>query len=255
MMFALAAIVGLAAPAHAAKFDIEYDASILNVVTLGKVTLKGAVEASSFTADAGVKTSGLAALFDQTDIAATSGGAVGAGGLEWSRFSLLHRYSKIGKPQKSRQVSLTRAGAKVTESVTPKYGSMGDPVATAAQKASAKDPVSAFVSMGLDVGKSKACGGRYQYFDGKQVAALVLSPRSTGAYKGGGYDGKAIVCNMKYEPIAGFKAMTAAERAKIPSGEIWFAEPNASGFAAPVRIEIPTPVGPARLDIKRFTVS
>jgi hypothetical protein len=84
---------------------------------------------------------------------------------------------------------------------------------------------------------------------------MTLSPRSTGTYKGGGYEGKAIVCHLKYEPVAGFKPMTAEDRQNIPVGEIWFAEPGASGFAAPVRIEIPTPLGPARLDIKRFMIA
>lgn len=253
LIIALAAWAGLAGASHAATFDIKYDASILNVVQLGEVKLKGAVAGGKYTADAGVKTAGLAVLFDQTDITAATSGAADGGAVSWASFNLQHKYGKIGKPQKSRTVTLQRAGDTVTAVAKPAFGDLGKPPATAAQKSAALDPISALVSMGLDIGAGKACGGRYQFFDGKQVAALALSPKSTGTYKSGGYSGDAVVCLAKYEPIAGFKAMTAAEKAAIPTGEIWFAKPVA-GFAAPIRVEVPTPVGPARLDVKTMTV-
>jgi hypothetical protein len=232
--------------ARAAEFNLEYNASILSVVELGKLGLRGKIGPSAYNAAATVQTSGLAALFDDTRISASSAGAVGASGLGWSSYSLSHAYAK-----KHRNVTMTRAGGVVTAKIQPAYGNLGSPPASEAQKAGARDPVSTMAELGRSVAASGKCAGAFATFDGKQYYTLTLSPKAKGQYRGGGYNGEALVCALRYAPIAGFK-MTAAERAKIPVAEIWFAKPKA-GFAAPLRIEVPTPIGPARLDLAKGT--
>jgi hypothetical protein len=244
----LAAALFCAAPAHAATFTIEYDASILNVVQLGKMSLSGKIAAPAYDAKASVQTAGLAALFDDTKISVSSSGAVEAQGLSWRRYDLSHAYAK-----KFRKIGMERTPAGVSTTITPKYNDMGTPPASDAQKKAARDPLSSLVEMGRAVGASKKCEGTYATFDGRGYYLLVLSPKGQGTYKGGGYDGAALICTLKYAPTAGFKPMSAAERAKIPQAEIWFADP-VGGFAAPLRLEVPTPVGAGRLDIKQISV-
>jgi len=255
-LISLAALV-MAAPAlvggaHAATFDAEYDASILNVVTLGKLTLKGATGPQSYSAAATVQTTGLAALFDDTKLSAQSAGVVAGSAPQFSTYSLNHQYAKPGGKQKSRTVQMQRTAGGVSAVAKPTYSSLGAMPATTAQKNASNDPLTVLVALSAAVGASKGCAGRYLAFDGLYHYAIALSPNTSGTYNGGGYNGKAIVCTIKYEPIAGGKAVTAAERAKIPAGEAWFGEPGASGFAPLLRIEVPTPVGPARLDVKKL---
>lgn len=248
-------MLGVAAPAGAATVDATYDASILNVVTLGKLTLKGQTSPATYTAAGSVQTAGLAALFDETKLTAQSSGTASGGTLAFASYSLSHSYAKPGGKQKSRTVQMQKAGATVTVAAKPTWSNMGSPPTSAAQKAASNDPLTMLMAMSAAVGATKACGARLLAFDGKEHYAVTLSPGGGGVYKGGGYDGKAIICKVKYEPIAGGKALSAADRAKIPTGEAWFAEPGASGFAPLLRVEVPTPVGAARLDISSLKVS
>ncbi|MFZ4604248.1 MAG: DUF3108 domain-containing protein [Caulobacterales bacterium] len=250
----IAAMTTAAAPAGAATFDATYDASILNVVTLGKLVLKGQTGASAYSAAATVQTSGVAALFDETKISAQSNGAIAGTAAQFSSYALTHQYAKPGGKQKSRTVQMQRAGAGVTVTAKPNWSFLGAPPTNAAQKAASNDPLTALIAMSASVGATKTCQARLLAFDGRDHYALTLTPGGAGTYKGGGYDGKALICKLKYEPIAGGKPLSAADRAKIPVVEAWFGEPI-SGFAPLLRLEAPTPVGAARLDVASLKVN
>jgi hypothetical protein len=88
-------------------------------------------------------------------------------------------------------------------------------------------------------------------FDGRGHYRLSVSPKAQGTFNGGGYNGPALSCNFRYEPIAGF-TFSAQERSSIPVAEAWFALPAQGGFAAPLRITVPTPIGAAQLDLRGY---
>jgi hypothetical protein len=244
LLIALAALgVG---PARAAGFDLEYDASIQNVVNLGKITLKANVAPNGYLASATVRTAGFARLFDDTRISASVAGATTPQGLAWTSYELSHAYGK-----KFRSVSMRRTAAGVTASISPAYRDMGTPPASPAQQRASRDPVTTIVEMARAVAASRLCAGVYPVFDGKQYYTLALSPKGAGDYEGGGYRGPALVCTLRYKPVAGY-SMSAVDIAKIPVVEIWFATAR-PGFAIPLRIEVATPVGAARLDLARAT--
>ncbi len=249
-LFAVAALFVAGAPAHAATFELEYEASILNILTLGSLKISGTTGPSNYTAAASMQTAGAAQLFDDTRITARSSGSVANGVLGWMRYELDHAYAR-----KSRRVTMARAASGITSRISPVYQNMGTPPASAAQQASSFDPLSALLALSTGVGRAHACAGRYLVFDGRQHYALELTPSSRGAYRGGGFDGPAIVCNISYEPISGFKPMTAQERAHIPRGQAWFAEAPTGGFAQLLRITVPTPLGEGRIDLKRQTLT
>lgn len=236
-------------PAAAETVKLEYEASILNLVTLGRASLSARIGAVDYSADGSVSTSGLAALFDDTRITARAGGRVVGPALGWSRYDLQHAYAR-----KSRAIAMRRSGDVVTATVTPRFGDMGSPPASAAQQAASHDPLTALLAMSRAVGRGRVCAGAFPVFDGRQHYQLVLTPAARGRYRGGGYEGDAIVCAMRYRPVSGFKAMSADERAAMPEARIWFADPGVAGFAAPLRITVPTPLGEGRIDVKRFEV-
>jgi hypothetical protein len=138
--------------------------------------------------------------------------------------------------------------------VTPRFTDMGSPPASAAQIAASMDPISAFTAMGLGVAQSKRCGGRYLVFDGRQHFTLDLSPKSGGRYAGGGFSGQAVVCNLRFTPIAGFSKREGGKRGPIPTAEVWFAAERNAGFAFPLRIAVPTPVGEGRIDLAKVAI-
>jgi hypothetical protein len=250
VLLAALALLAVAPRAQAATYDLEYEASILNVLTLGRIGLAGTLGAAGYQVSATMRTAGAAQLFDDTRISARASGAVTkSGALAWSRYDLSHAYAK-----KFRRVGMQRSGSTVTAEIAPGFGTMGNTPATAAQKAASFDPLSAILAMAVTVGRKNACPASIAVFDGRQHYTLVLSTAARGTYRGGGYAGSALVCNLRYQPISG-DTMSAKDKMSIPRAQIWFADPAATGFAAPLRITVPTPLGEGRIDVKKFTVS
>jgi hypothetical protein len=231
----------------AVSFEMEYEASILNIVTLGRSSINAALTPGAYRVTASLQTSGFASMFDDTRIAVSAGGARHAARLISTAYSLSHHYAR-----KSRRVAMQRANGALTARVTPAYRDLGSPPASAAQINASQDPLTALAAMSAHMASARVCAGRYLVYDGKQHYALMLSPSARGTYRGGGYDGAAIICRMRYEPIAGFKPMTVAERAQIPTAEVWFAGEVEADFAPILRIAAPTRVGEARLDLKKL---
>jgi hypothetical protein len=87
-------------------------------------------------------------------------------------------------------------------------------------------------------------------FDGRQHYRLSVSPIAQGTFNGGGYRGPALNCRFRYEAIAGFSA--SFDRSSIPTADAWFALPAQPGFAAPLRLTVPTPLGAAQLDLRGY---
>jgi len=234
------------AAAHAETYRLRYEAAVLGVVVLGEVRYEVAATPTRFAVRANLRTSGLARLFDQTEISATSAGVVSGVSLAWTRYDLSHAYAG-----KSRRVLLTRVGTSVSSQVAPAFGDMGDPPATIAQQSGSYDPLTGLFALGRQIGAARACTGSVLVFDGRGHYRLAVSPRGTGDFNGGGYAGPIVQCAFRYEAIAGFD-FTEADRARIPVAEAWFALPPQGGFAPPVRLIVPTPLGAAQLDLRGY---
>jgi hypothetical protein len=247
---AVAGIVSAPAAASAQTVRLTYGASLMNVVPLGEARIDATWTTRDYALRSSLKTSGFARLFDDTEIRASASGVVAGVGLGWSRYALEHAYAG-----KFRRIAMTRTARAVTSQIAPRYSSMGAPPATMAEQLASHDPLTAFVTMGRAVGVQNACAGDFRVFDGREHYRLVLSPKARGRYAGGGYTGGALVCALRYAPVSGFKAQTAAERARIPVAEIWFASPATQGFAAPLRIAAPTPGGELRVDVASFSIT
>ena len=246
LCLAFAAAAVLTVSAHAETYRLQYSAVVLGVVELGQASYTVTSAPTRYDARATIRTSGLARLFDQTDINATAAGAIGGVNVTWSRYDLTHAYA-----QKSRRIQLVRAGNGVTAQITPGYGNMGRPPASMAQQAGSFDPLSAVFALGRQIGAARACTGSVLVFDGRGHYRLSVAPRSQGTFTGPGYTGPMVACTMRYQPIAGF-TLSAEERARIPEALAIFAMPAQPGFAPPLRLTVPTPLGDAQLDLRGF---
>lgn len=233
----------IAAPAQAETYRLEYEAAVLGVVVLGAARYEVAATPTRYAVRANLRTSGLARLFDQTEINAASAGSVSGGAIAWSRYDLSHAYAG-----KFRRVQLVRSASGVAAEIAPNYRDMGRPPASPAQRLGSYDPLTSIFALGRQIGVARACRGSVLVFDGRQHYRLSVAPRAEGEFEGGGYRGPALACQFRYEPIAGFDD----DLDSAPVAEAWFALPAQPGFAAPLRLTVPTPLGAARLDLRGY---
>jgi hypothetical protein len=248
----LAAALGLAicgaAPASAETVRLQYEAVVLGVVTLGTSSYEVTYDAGRFSTRATVQTAGLARLFDNTNVTATSSGSMSTAGPAWSSYNFQHSYAN-----KSRRVELLRTGTAVQANVNPRYGNLGDPPASQAQQSASFDPVTGLFALGRRVAATGGCSdAAVLVFYGLSHYRLAAGGGTRGTYSGGGYDGPALRCSLSYQPIAGFKDLAAARRA--PVGEVWFGL-STSDFAPLLQISVPTPLGAAQLNLKGYEAS
>lgn len=243
--FAVLAMATTISAARAETYRLNYEAAVLDVVVLGTASYEVTANPSRYAVRANLRTSGLARLFDQTEITATSTGSVSGSTVNWSRYDISHAYSR-----KFRRIQMNRAGSGVTAQISPAYGNLGSPPATAAQQNASFDPLTGVFALGRQIGAARACQGSVQVFDGRQHYRLSVSPISQGTFNGGGYNGPALNCRFRYEAIAGFGR--DFNRNAIPAATAWFALPSEPGFAAPLRLTVPTPLGQAQLDLRGY---
>jgi hypothetical protein len=243
--WALMAASVTVAPAHAETYRLRYEAAVLGVVVLGTASYEVTASPSRYAARANLRTSGLARLFDQTEITAASTGSLAGTAISWSRYDISHAYAS-----KFRRIQLNRAAGGVTAQIAPNYSDLGRPPATAAQQNGSFDPLTGVFALGRQIGAARSCQGSVLVFDGRQHYRLSVSPIAQGTFNGGGYQGPALNCRFRYEAIAGFSANF--DRSSIPSADAWFALPAQPGFAAPLRLTVATPLGAAQLDLRGY---
>jgi hypothetical protein len=235
----------MATSARAETYRLNYEAAVLGVVVLGTASYEVTASPTRYAVRANLRTSGMARMFDQTEITATAAGALTGAAINWARYDISHAYAS-----KFRRIQMNRAASGVAAQINPTYGDMGRPPASAAQQTGSLDPLTGLFALGRQIGAARACNGSVLVFDGRQHYRLAVAPRSQGTFNGGGYNGPALSCQFRYEPIAGFSAN--ADRARIPAAEAWFALPAQPGFAAPLRFTVPTPLGTAQLDLRGY---
>lgn len=240
------ALFAVVAPANAETYRLRYEAAVLGAVVLGEARYEVAATPTRYAVRANLQTSGLARMFDQTEISASSTGAISGASIAWTRYDLSHSYAA-----KFRRVQLNRSGSAVSGEINPVFGNMGTPPASTAQQSNSYDPLTAMFALGRQIGAARACTGSVLVFDGRGHYRLAVSARGQGNFNGGGYNGPALQCAFRYEPISGF-TLSAAERARIPAAEAWFALPARGGFAPPLRLTVPTPLGAAQLDLRGY---
>jgi hypothetical protein len=234
-----------AASARAETLRLRYEAAVLNVVVLGEANYEVAATPTRYVVRGGIRTSGLARLFDQTEITATTAGVFAGDQLAWTRYDISHAYAG-----KFRRIQIARDAAGVRVEAAPRFGDLGQPEATPEQRAGSFDPLSGVFALGRQIANAQACRGSAPVFDGRQHYRLSVSPRGQGAFNGGGYQGPALNCTMRYEPIAGFSA--DFDRSRLPTADVWFSLPARGSFAAPLRLTIQSPLGAAQLDIRGY---
>lgn len=243
-----AALTLLATPAHADRFALEYDGNLFGIAPLGGITFDISAGAADYDVRATMRTGGVLRWFDKTDINANAEGRIVDGAVRWNTYFLDHLYS--GKRRQT-SMRLSPDGA-YSAQITPNYGDWGSPPATEEDRRTSRDPLSSLAAMAVDVARTGRCGGSYATFDGLTRYDLVLSGGERRDYDGGGYEGQALKCRLRYVQLRGFNPTRESERRRQPEGEIWFALAPDSNVAPPIKIVIPTPFGRAGIHLTKW---
>ncbi len=194
-----------------------------------KVSLDTAEKDDVYGSSAVFRSAGIAGFFKDTEIHASAAGEKTAGGLK----PALYTHHNL-KSKKDRRIRIDFNAGLPVSTVTPPFGSMGQPPASDAQRLGAFDPISGFLSMMMRPTQAP-CSGVVPMFDGKQRYDLRFEAMGEEDIDVRGYEGAALRCHAFYEPIAGFDPEDLAEPEVYAKPiEMWFANVG-EGLHVPVR--------------------
>lgn len=252
----LAALVlaGFAAPAAAASIDAKYEISLLSV-TLGTANLAGSIDAGSYRLDMVAKLTGLVGSFTGGRGSGAATGNVSGGRLSPTTFAVTSASSK-----ESRTVRMALDGNAVQAvAVEPPVDSKPDRVPlTENHKRNVVDPLSAFL-MPVEGkgGPNAACNRTLPIFDGAARYDIKLSYSGSKQVQIDGYNGPVMVCQARYVPIAGHRALRPSTKFMRENKDIsiWLAPVAGTNMMVPVRISVRTMIGTAVIEASRFKVN
>ena len=98
-------------------------------------------------------------------------------------------------------------------------------------------------------GDPKVCEQTVPAFDGRQRFDIVLTPKRVVQVKrdprSGGYAGPAVICQVRFIPIAGYQPDNPGIQLMSQTDEIevWLVPLKGTAMYVPYRIVLPTPVG------------
>lgn len=239
----MAASVLAVGPAYADRIILTFEGSAYGIIPLGRASLDFSLDPDAYRVGGQIQSGGLAALFDRTDLRATSTGAAAA--VAWRTYDLDHSYAK-----KRRIVAMKATPEGVDADITPPFRISLNPPSDA-DKRGARDPLSSIVAMATTVARTGDCAGVYPTFDGRFRYDLTLRLEGRTRHSGGGYDGPVLKCKMRYTPVSGYDTPKQMSR-RIPEGEIWFALDGDAALAPPVKVSAPLPLGHATIKLASY---
>lgn len=194
-------------------------------IPFGRTSFDARFGGGTYQTSSHFETSGLVSAFWGSVIDANSAGQITPQGLSPTLYDSFYRRSNGEKKQR---VRVTYSADRVPVTFAdPPYNTKRFPV-TDEQKKQTLDPLSA-VSLGLaakTASPENPCGTVIPVFDGRRRYNIELTYLHDEPVKldNGLYDGKAHLCQLHYNQIAGFKPKILKEGRAMPPIYGWFAE-------------------------------
>jgi hypothetical protein len=254
---ALAVLSGPSALARpkAAPATVSVDYSVnLAGIPIGTAQVSGLFEGTRYRMDVSARLTGLVGAVTGGMGSARASGLIAAGP-QPSAFSIATRTSNSGIA-----VRMALARGNVTQAeVTPPLVDMGDRVpVTPANKRGVVDPASALMMPAQSRGEltdPENCNRTLPVFDGATRFNVVLSYGETRNVEKPGYSGPVLVCNARYQAIAGHRpdrpGVQFMEQNRDMS--VWLAPVEGARVLLPVRISVKTTVGTNIIEATRWT--
>lgn len=249
-----AALLTGAFPAGAASLDAAYDVSLLGM-TFGKASLSGDIEGSRYKLDVQAKLTGLVGGFTGGRGSGAATGNLNAGKLSPATFAIS---SASTSESRTVRMALERNAVQAVE-IEPPIDAKPDRVPISdAHRRNVMDPISAFL-MPVEGGRNSgaaACNRTLPIFDGAARYDIKLSYAGTREVTLDGYSGPVSVCQARYVPISGHRALRPSTKFMAENKEIstWLAPIAGTTMMLPVRISVKTMIGTAVIEASRFKV-
>lgn len=241
-----------AAPTPTGIAPVRVDASYritLNGFNLGTFQFKSEVGRNRYTLDTDVEISALLGVFRWKGVTRTSG-AIAARTPKPADFRFDYESTV-----RSGSVAMGFAGDGIERlTVLPTTVEPPDWVPlSAAHLKGVVDPLSAILAI-THSDAATPCGRKLSIFDGKQRFDIALRFARKEPVVGLP-DETAIVCRVKYTPIAGYRANDETRHlAETNDIEIVFRMVPAAKLMLPQSVALPTPAGNARIDLENVSI-
>jgi hypothetical protein len=229
---------------HAQSLQVEYAISLAGL-PLGSADLTTTLEGARYTVKVGAKLTGLAGMLTGAKGTATAVGALSRSQPLPSSFAVTSQSSKD-----QRTVRMGLAGGSVAAlEITPPLDPKPDRIPlNESHKRGILDPVSALlmpVASRSNVMDTRNCDRTLPIFDGAARFNVVLSYEETKQIEKPGYSGPVLVCNARYVPIAGHRALRPSTKFMEENRDmqVWLAPVDGARLLVPLRISVQTMVG------------
>jgi hypothetical protein len=249
------ATLSLAPAASAQTLKANYEVSLAGL-PMGTADLASSFEGQRYNMQFAVKLNGLARLLTGGKGAATASGTVVGAQPQPAAFAMTSRSSSD-----ERTVRIGMNGGNVAAlEVQPPVDEKPDRVAIEdSHKRGVVDPLSALI---MPVAGSKNptdrtnCNRTLPIFDGAARFNVILTYGETKEADLPGYRGTVLVCNARYVPISGHRALRPSTKFMQENKDmsVWLAPVEGSRFLVPVRIAVRTMVGMSVVEVSSWSL-
>ncbi len=253
--FMTLAVLGIGSPGEAQTLKAEYDVTLMGL-SLGKADIASTFEGPKYKMQAAVKLSGLARMLTGGRGMATATGTIAGAQPQPASFAVTSRSSG---DQRTVRMGLT-GGAVAAVEIVPPLEEKADRVPVRDDhKKGVIDPVSALLMPAVASGSLNDpanCKRTIPVFDGAARFDVVLSYAETKTVALPGYSGTVLVCNARYVPIAGHRAMRPSTKFMQENKDmsVWLAPIEGQRLLFPVRVAVRTMAGMSVVEAASFSV-
>jgi len=246
-----------ARPKAAAPANVTVDYGIaLAGIPIGTAQVTGAFESTRYRMDVSARLTGLVGAVTGGMGSARASGLI-ATGPQPSAFAISTKTSNSGIA-----VRMALARGTVTQAeITPPLVDMGDRVPiTPENKRGVIDPASALMMPAVARGElidPANCNRTLPVFDGATRFDVVLSYGETRTVEKPGYAGPILVCNARYQAIAGHRPDRPGVKFMEDNRDmsVWLAPVEGTRVLLPIRISVRTTIGTNIIEATRWSRS
>ncbi len=237
--------------ARAATFDVAYDISLLGL-PIGSATLTGEAVAEKYKLEIRAKLTGLAGAVSGGRGAGTATGTLGSGKPVNSSFAVTAANST---DQRTVRMTVEKNAVSGSE-IAPPLEERPDRVpVTELHRRGIVDPISALLMPVSANDPRSACNRTIPIYDGAARYDIVLSYAGTKQVSGEGFDGQAVMCAVRYTPIAGHRNRKPVKfMAENRDIQVWLVPVSGTAQMLPFRISVKTMIGTAVIEASKFVV-
>jgi hypothetical protein len=256
LTMALAMACGALTSAQAEQLRANFNVSIIGL-PIGTAFAVAKLDPNAYKIDVRVKLTGVAAMVNKTEGAATGSGALANGAVLSNAYA-----NTTANSTETRTVRMgLNAGNVRAVDISPPFLDMGQRVpVTDAHKSGIVDPISALlmpVPAGQPLIGASACNRVIPVYDGLVRFNVTLRHVGEKTIQTKGYSGPVSVCAARYTPVAGYKPDSKSTQwmANNKNMEVWLAPLENAHVVAPVYVSIATSAGTLNIRANEFLIT